>query len=109
MRSGWADMADLNTHPGARHALCIDGLPRGEDGLESAYYQVGKDAYMTRADGSKWHGVVTAIIITRDLPGPGGRIDRARVYHHDHLLAELPVHNLEVVAYEPPPAGEGEG
>ena len=43
---------------------------------------------------------VTEILISNDGMGPTGFYSRASVWRGDELIAECPVHNLEMVRYE---------
>jgi hypothetical protein len=79
-----------------RNAKSVTGLPKGENGEDGFYTQVGfhYPYYDKNAP------IVEMITVTEDLPGLHCNLERVRVWGPDALLLwEGPLHNLEGVSY----------
>jgi hypothetical protein len=70
----------------------IVSFPEHREDESSYYFEVGK------AFGYKGP-TVTQIIVSKDLPGPHGPMERVRVWGDGFLIAEAPLHAVEVIIY----------
>jgi len=83
-----------------RDAISVKGFPVGLYGEDFTTYKVGQP-YSGYADG-RWKqklGTVSRITVTEDLPGLHCNMERVRVWDDDMVIAEMPLHNLELVCY----------